>query len=397
MNELIRLFWGGVVRFLDVFITVRKNNWVFGAAGGNSYTEGSKYLFEYILQNHPEYDCTFITRNRNVYKELKEKDLPCEYNYSLKGCLCISRASKFFTTHSNHDIFYDFKKKGRKNYYLVHGQPLKIAQLALRKNSNYWRKVENKNRLVAFLRSILHRCLISNMQMKDFEFVSATSDFLKPYMEIDFDHIIPVKVLGMPRNDGLFDHIRMSKEKWLKKAEGKFVITYMPTHRLYGQGKTTPTPFINNQKVQQWFEDNNILFVMKQHPNMLPKLKDQKDTESIIDITKYGLDPQVVIYHSDILITDFSSVWMDYLLLKRPSIFYIYDDFEQNDAGCHYDIREDPPGYFCYSEKELLELIKSIKMNYDKMRPSDRIVKKYHKYIDGNSCKRYFEYLTSEQ
>ena len=146
-----------------------------------------------------------------------------------------------------------------------------------------------------------------------------------------------------------------------------------------------------------WFRDNNILLLMKQHPNMLSKMKDFPNTETIKDITRSNYDPQVCIYHSDVLITDISSVWMDYLLLRRPVIFYIYDDFEQNDAGCHYDIREDPPGYFCYSEKELLELIKSIKMNYDKMRPSDRIVKKYHKYIDGNSCKRYFEYLTSEQ
>lgn len=396
MNEMLRLFFGIVTRILDLFVPVKPKAWVFGASGGNSYSDGPKYFFEYMLERHPDYECTFITRNKQIYRELVSKGLPCKYNYSFKGSLCISRASKFFTSHSNHDIFYDFRKEGRKNYYLVHGQPLKIAQLALKKNTTYWDKVEHKNAIIAFLRAFIHRCFISDMQMKDFEFVSVTSDFLKPFIEIDFDHKIPVKVLGMPRNDGLFDKVRMSKERWIPEAAGKFIITYMPTHRLYGKGDPTPTPFIESYEVQKWFKDNNVLFVMKQHPNMLPKLKMQKDTETIIDITKYGLDPQVVIYHSDVLITDFSSVWMDYLLLKRPVIFYIYDDFEHDDAGCHYDIREDPPGYFCKTQSDLFCLIKRIKENYKYMCPSDRIVSKYHKYVDGNSCKRYFEELTNE-
>lgn len=397
MSELIRLYYGVITRILDLFINAKPKSWVFGAAGGGSYSEGSKYMLEYMLKNHNDFECTFITKNKKLYQELKDKGLPCEYNYSIKGCIRIARAGKFFTTHSNSDIFYDFRKKGRKNYYLVHGQPLKIAQLALRKNATYWENVEHKNSFVSALRAIVHRCLISDMQMKDFDFVSATSYFLKPYMEIDFDHMIPVKVLGMPRNDGLFDHERMQKEKWIEGLDGKFVITYMPTHRLYGHGEVSPTPFINRPDVQSWFKENNIVFLMKQHPNMIPKLKDNRETETIKDITKLGLDPQVVIYHSDVLITDFSSVWMDYLLLRRPNIFYIYDDFEHNDAGCHYDIREDPPGHFCRNEDELYALIKQCRRDYVSMIPSDRIINKYHKFVDGNSCQRYFEEITNER
>ena len=198
-------------------------------------------------------------------------------------------------------------------------------------------------------------------------------------MEKDFDYEIPVKVLGMPRNDALFDDTRMQNEKWIDGLEGKFIITYMPTHRAYGHGLVTPTPFIKRADVQKWMKDNNIVLLMKNHPNMASKISDeQNNPECIIDITKMGLDPQVCIYHSDVLITDFSSVWMDYLLLQRPIIFYIYDDFETNDVGTHYDIRQDPPGHFCYTEDELFTLIQETKNNYNSMKPSKEILSLIH-------------------
>ena len=212
--------------------------------------------------------------------------------------------------------------------------------------------------------------------MSDVSFVSATSDFLRSYMNIDFDGKLNIKVLGMPRNDGLFDGDRMKDEKWVEGLEGKFVITYMPTHRAYGQGEVTPTPFINRPDIQQWMEDNNVVLLMKNHPNMIKKINQTRNSKCIIDITKQRIDPQVCLYHSDVLVTDFSSVWMDFLLLRRPVIFYIYDDFEKNDVGCHYDIRQDPPGHFCYTEDDFFQLIKDVKNKYDKMCPSDDIVHK---------------------
>lgn len=396
MDSIIRLLYGFIACIINIFTEVDKKVWVFSSSGGQAYKDGPKYLLEYMVKEHPDYHCYFISSSKSLCVDLKKRNVPCLYLYSLRGVYLICRASCVFYSHSIHDLFYHFKKKDRKFIYLIHGQPLKIASLALQKK-DYWETLYPTKRFVAKIREFIRKHFITDAEIIDTEFTSACSDFLKPYLEKDQDYKVPAKVLGMPRNDGLFDHERMKKEEWLQDCDDKFIITYMPTHRLYGQGEVTPTPFINNESAQKWFRDNNILLLMKQHPNMLSKMKDFPNTETIKDITRSNYDPQVCIYHSDVLITDFSSVWMDYLLLRRPVIFYIYDDFEQNDAGCHYDIREDPPGYFCYSEKELLELIKSIKMNYDKMRPSDRIVKKYHKYIDGNSCKRYFEYLTSEQ
>lgn len=396
IRKIEMLPWLLLARFINFFIKVQPKHWVFSADYGNMYREGSKYLLEYMLVNHTDYHCTFITRNKSVYNTLKNKHIPCEMNYSLKAIFIIAKAECVFTTQSpNEDILFCVKKKNRRFFYLVHGMPLKIALGQLVHTKFYSEHIEKKRGRCYKLIKSIYSLIKSEYGLKDIEFVSATSDFLAQFQRKEFDPHVAVKVLGMPRNDALFQPKRMEQENWITiGTENKLVITYMPTHRAYGKGKITPTPFMQRSDIQEWLKENNVLLLIKNHPNMIPKIQNTQETEVIKDITKLQLDPQVCIYHSDVLITDFSSVWMDYLLLRRPIIFYIYDDFEHDDVGTYYDIREDSPGYFCYSEDGLFDIIKRIKTDYDKMIPSERIVRKYHKYIDGNSCERYYREIT---
>jgi len=103
-----------------------------------------------------------------------------------------------------------------------------------------------------------------------------------------------------------------------------------------------------------------------------------------------GLDPQVIIYHSDVLISDYSSVWLDYLLLKRPIIHYLYDDFETKDIGLNIDMKKDAPGVICNNEEELKALIVDIKRNYSQYVPKEEVIRKFFKYADGKSSERYY-------
>lgn len=386
-------FYGILAKMLNVFIPIKKKTWVFGADYGKTYREGSKYMLEYMLKNHQNYNCCFVTLSDSVYYDLRKQDIPCIKNCTMKGIITIARAECIFTTQTIADIHFAYKKRGRRFFYLVHGQPLKIAQDAL-KGTDFWKELHKGESVFQNIKKKVCNYFNLGYQMGDVEFVGATSDFLKHYMEIDFAHKTPVKVIGMPRNDALFQPERMKKEKWIDGLEGKFIITYMPTHRAYGQGVVTPTPFKKRQDIQQWMRENNVVLLVKNHPNMIKQCKIPYNSDCIIDVTTSRIDPQVAIYYSDVLVTDFSSVWMDYLLLKRPIVFYIYDDFEKNDAGCHYDIRKKPPGHFCYSEDDFFEIIKKVRHQYNNMKPSDDIIKLYHKYIDGNSCERYYNEIT---
>lgn len=143
--------YGVFARLLNAFIPIKKKTWVFGADYGKSYREGSKYLLEYMLKNHPDYNCCFLTWSSQVYDDLRAKGIPVEMNYSLKGIFKAVKAECVFTTQTTADIHFAYKKTGRRYFYLVHGQPLKIAQSAL-KSTEYWKKYHQKENLATRLK-----------------------------------------------------------------------------------------------------------------------------------------------------------------------------------------------------------------------------------------------------
>ncbi len=386
--------YGLIMRPLSSLVPIKKKHWIFGADYGNMYREGSKYLLEYMLKYHPEYDCIFITRNRNIIDQLRSQGIPVAHNFSIKGLYKIIVADCVFTTQVTTDILFAYPKKGRGLFYLVHGQPFKCAlgRLPQETIDMFFHKTEHSlSNKIKKIRECLGYYLSIGYDYNGVDFVSATSEFTASLMRTEFKPNVDVLVLGMPRNDALFQKNRMKREKWITEIDGKYVVTYMPTHRKYGEGEISPIPFLNNKIVQKWMRDNNVILLIKQHPNMVKHYSSDIKSDVIIDISKERFDPQVVIYHTDVLITDYSSVWMDYLLLKRPLIFYFYDNFESEDVGTYYDLREEFPNNFCQSEDSLFDFIKTSVHTPYALIPDKNIICKFHKYTDGYSCQRYYE------
>lgn len=376
-----------------IFIPIKSKHWVFGADHGYSYCEGSKYLLEFMLENHRSYKCTFITKNKSVFRDLKNKGIPCEYNYSVRGLFRICESDCCFFTQDMGDISFVPKNRKRSLFYLVHGQPFKIALRELnRLKPGYCEATSDKLSISKRIQNYILSHFYKTYDWPDIDFVSATSEFEASFQRKEFHDGVDIKILGMPRNDALFQPNRMKDEKWIKGLDGKRVVTYMPTHRLYGHGQVSPIPFLDRQDVQQWMREHEVVLLVKQHPNMARQhIFESHNSDVIRDISLDGYDPQVVIYHSDILITDYSSVWIDYLLLKRPLIFYFYDKFEKEDAGTYYDLRKEFPNNFCENEDSLFSMIKESICNPTKITPSDKELRKYHLYVDGHSCQRYYD------
>ena len=337
-----------------------------------------------MVDSHPDYVCVFVTNSKDVLSEIRRKGYPCVINDSLKGVLAISKADAVFSSQNPNDIKYAFKKKGRTYYYLTHGQPYKKCRQMLPKNL-----IQEEWTMFSRLRRCFSRMFCVDYGMKDVSFVPAASEFLKPYVAMTIGCGVPVKILGMPKNDWVSNASKMQQERWLNGVDGKFVITYMPTHRQYGRGAVTPTPFEHNMKVQEWMRENNVVFLMKQHPNMIPKLVNVLDSDVIKDITKQKLDPAVVMFHTDILITDYSSAFLEFLWFKRPLIFYIYDNYADVE-GALYDITGDFPNSFCYNEEQLYEHIKSCFYYFEQSKPSDEVVSKYYQSTSQDACEKYY-------
>lgn len=95
---------------------------------------------------------------------------------------------------------------------------------------------------------------------------------------------------------------------------------------------------------------------------------------------------------SDILITDYSSIMIEYSVLDKPTVFFTYDldDYLANERGFYYDFETTVPGPIVHTSDELIDVIKD--GDFDKSRISE-FVKMQFDEIDGHSSERIVNYL----
>lgn len=163
-------------------------------------------------------------------------------------------------------------------------------------------------------------------------------------------------VSGYPRNDVLINS-KKEKRKVINEIDLKWesyskIIVWLPTFRksVYGDiridGEEVGNPFyIKNfdlKKFNDLLIDNNILCVLKPHP-MAPKYDEGSTPSNVVFIDDVWLaNRNLTLYHlvgiSDALISDVSSIMIDYLLMDKP-IVCVSADFEEyrNSRGFYFD------------------------------------------------------------
>ena len=168
--------------------------------------------------------------------------------------------------------------------------------------------------------------------------------------------------LGQPRNDVFFnddiEDINFSKE-----FKNKKVILYMPTHRNEGKTRLKITEIMDLPKLNKICKENDYIFLIKKHYYHIDEEENIDQYENIIDITKEIYDSQLLLKYAEILITDYSSCYIDYLLLNRPIIFYNFDykNYIMNDREMYFEYSKVTPGEkvinYLELEHEILNLI----------------------------------------
>lgn len=98
---------------------------------------------------------------------------------------------------------------------------------------------------------------------------------------------------------------------------------------------------------------------------------------NIADITDKSMDIQELLMDTDLLITDYSSTYIDYLLLDRPMVFYDFDyqDYLRTDREMYYDYDEVTPGYKAETFGQLLDELDLIFQGEDQWREERRRVR----------------------
>lgn len=377
LQKILIIIVGIIIYPFNRIVGTRSNVWIFGSQNGESFIDNSKYFFQYLNANHKEINAVWLTRSKNVVKELRRLNYRVFHNLSLQGIWYALTAEMAFFCTMRSDLLFVFPKGKRRIVNLWHGMPMK--KIAYDYSPH---KPENKN-----WKAKLWDAFAAGIRHKEVFLIPATSEFFNNILASAFRNKNTV-ALGQPRTDAFYTWDKSEIREKFKIKENEIVITYMPTHRAYGKGQPNPKVFEKNIKAINYFKKNNIKFIWKFHKNMSKNHHEVHNIpENLVDLTLENIDPQELIYISDILITDYSSCYIDYLLLRRPVIFYHYDDYAEIDNELYFNPKDHNVGPVASNEDELLKIIT------DRNKQVNQCKVQYHKYYDGNACQRIYEFL----
>ena len=374
---------GTVLYIISYFYPKNKKIWVYGAWFGQKFNDNSMCFFKYMLKTHPEINSIWITKNCKIYQSLKQKNYPVEKSNSLKGILLHLKAKVVILTSGKYDVNQNLISTNTKTVQLWHGIPLKKILF-----DTHLEKIYNN-----FVKYLFFLPILKNLLK--FDMTISTSYIMKKRFASSFDlseEIIPIT--GYPRNDIFFNSTKeiQSREK---------IILYAPTHRNEGlDGKLKEKlNCMELERVNNSLEEINVKLYLKLHYYEEKILEGLNLSNIIIIKSDPFFDLQEFLLKTDILITDYSSVYFDYLLLDRPIIFFAYDleDYKKNDRELYDNYEDVTPGDIVNNWEDVIKSLEKNLKNPDRHSNERKLLcDKYWQHKDGNSSQRVYEAIIKQ-
>lgn len=302
--------------YLSKLIPKSKNLVVFGAENGRGFRGNPRYLFLRMVKNS-NLTCVWISKDPKTVSELTDMGFLAYKHNSLKGIIYQLRAKLVIHSHSINDDFYKVLLGGAISYNTWHGVGLKKVWGA-NKNTFTYKILHEKS----FIKKFFGKFVVKTNSAKTNYVVSTSEKVSSYYPETFLVKKENVLELGQVRNDIFFIDTDEDENFPAFIKENK-IITYMPTHRNFGKIDTDINLVFDFQKLEELCERTGYKFVIKRHMYSSGYIPSQY--KHIIDISDENIDPQFLLKYTDILLTDYSSCYTDYLLLDRPVAFYCYD------------------------------------------------------------------------
>lgn len=314
-----------MILILLSYLTPRiKNKWVFGSNMG--YSNNSKYLFLYILKKRPEIDAIWITDSKHTSQLLRSKGLKTYNRYSLMG-LFHAYTAKVFCYNSYAGDINVYASLGAIKVNLWHGVGIKKIEFLI--NDGPLASIFTTN-------SISNKLKYLNHYIRPDLFLS-TSAFMSSHFKKSFridDSSIIESVY--PRCE-IFKYSKCDLRKFIKENETyetlmiveklelyDKVYIYMPTWR-DGSSCFLEDSNFNIVRLNEFLISTNSCFLFKLHPSTKVSAFTQVGMDNILMVNS-SLDIYPILPFTDVLITDYSSIYYDYLLLpQKEAIVYAFD------------------------------------------------------------------------
>lgn len=348
----------------------------FEANLGKNYTGNPKYLYEYMI-SRPEYKAfKFVW----AYPDINTKLIPGNPTIVKRG------SSEYY--------YYFAKAKYRINnirFPLIHKRPGAVYL-------NTWHGTPLKRLGFDIECDGPEKQAFGSLyaESKNWDYMTVDNDYGEEKLVSAFRFKGNVIKKGYPINDIYYDKERLAKikkrlESKYPPIKGKSVILYAPTWRDlqgdYVRGYEFSLPF-GIEEMQKQIGDKCVLLV-KLHHLIADNLNiDEKYKDFIINASDEE-DIMELLSMTDVLVTDYSSVFYDFASAHKPIIFYMYDlrEYLDETRGTYVPV-DTLPGPIVEDERELIKQINDVMNgNFEYRERLEEFCDEFSKYCKGTSSR----------
>lgn len=372
MKNIARKFVGFILQFTFGHLHISKNK-IFLETGTGEAKDQVRALYDYIKQNHPgQYTFVWALKHGVDENGISRKEIV--YKKSIGYYYNLLTSKYWLRTHSIETIV----KKREKQVYiqLWHGPG------ATKKEGYDIKGVFNDGKVMPHAR--------------EWDFYIATDSDNRDYIKTALNLSIPRILLGSCRTDKL---VNSDETKYLESRQAiginsdELAILYAPTFREEDFHKEKI-----NLDIKKLLNVDGIKLILRVHPEVKKKLVIEEYGDNVIDGSKFS-DIFGLYVAADILVTDYSSVAIEYSLLKRPIVYYMYDleDYIKN-RDFYFNFLDNLAGPIAKTEEELIDIIKNIEnISKDYEKQYQKYYNHYNGLNDGKVCERFYNMLKDEK
>lgn len=364
---------------------------VFGSYRG-AFNDNTKYLFLYANEHITDRKVVWISTKQSTVKHIRSLGYEAYSVMSLKGLWYALRGKYWFVNSYSSDIAFCLAGRA-KIVNLWHGVPMKAIEFGITKGDLAKRYVQRDIRDTFFHPAPFRRP----------DYMVSTTDFFDEVFSQSFRiNKSQCMQTGCPRNrmlrlpkeevDTFISRYESNETKALveKIKQYKTVFVYMPTWRdsqrdCFANGFDLEA--LNNCVAQQ-----NACVLMKPHANTII---DKSITYSNLFFLDGNVDMYCILPYTHVLITDYSSILYDYILMPDKHVILFHYDYEEyvNSREFIFDIQDNIVGRKVYTFDELIQVISTNDYTMDTTARQRILNKFWGETSNKNSCELVFEKL----
>lgn len=319
---IVKLFF--LILYAFSFLFKRKKNlWLFGSETG--FDGNPKYLYLYILEKHPEICAIWISKRKEECLKLQNRGFKSYYSYSLKGLYFSLRANFYIVSGSLADINF-YTSGGAKYVQLWHGIGIKKC---------LWSNPKSNLNTLPYYIGFVQR---PSFYIKPDFILGASSMMNKILAEMLNTDSSKCKSIMYPRCS-IFFLEEQQRLEYIKKWESVYmydlvkwllafnkVYIYMPTFR-DSNPKFLESQNWDLQILNDELKKNNSVLLIKLHPHMQDNMT--FDNFSNMKVLDKKTDIYPILPFTHCLITDYSSIYYDYILMDNKEVLLYIPDLSE--------------------------------------------------------------------